>query len=81
LGSDNLVVVLVIIFGRQRQKGSLVGINGLAPELQMPVDELSLMLVLVVIADNQRPGTDTILAPVPELLVNELNDLIRRTYQ
>ncbi len=81
LSFDNLVVVLVIVFGRQRQKGGLVGINGLTPEFQMPVDKLSLVLVLVVIANNQRPGTNAILAPVTELLADVVNVPIRRTYQ
>lgn len=61
--TDYLVVVVILVFGGHGEKGCFTGVDGFAPEFEVPVDEGAVVFVHNCVFDYYGPGTDTGFAP------------------
>lgn len=67
--SRNHVVVIVVFLSGQREGLSKLGVDGLAPELQVKVCPGAIVLVDLGVFDNDCPLSETRFAPVEEVSV------------
>lgn len=63
-GRGDLVVVVVVFFGRQGKWCGFAGVDGFAPELEVPVDPCAVEFVDLGVFDDDGPGADAGFAPM-----------------
>ena len=62
-GSNDLIVLIIVVLIRHWEEGLFVAINGFAPEFQMPVNKGTIVLVNLGVFDDNSPSSNTRFAP------------------
>jgi hypothetical protein len=57
-------VVVIVVFGWHGKHGSFCGIDGLAPELQVPVNKGAVVLIDYGVSNDNSPGANSRFTPV-----------------
>jgi len=60
----NFSMVGIILVSGHREEGCFRGIDGFAPEFQMPIDECAVLVVNHGIFQDDRPGANSFFTPV-----------------
>ena len=61
---DDDIVIVVVVLGGKRSEVLLGGVDTLAPEAELPVSELSFLVIDLSVLDDDCPFADTLLTPV-----------------